>query len=151
QDSAESTVRIEVDAGHAYFLDPETQPGGLDPKLKRHPPAALRDPLSRHSLAPVGLEAAKSIRETQAVTVVQLGGDLLVYVPAVLGRAGILSESAQIATARNDVHIMDCLKQDGDATRFVLAVAVHRDQDIDVLLDGVRKRGNQGRPVTAIV
>src|SRR5262249_52969222 len=53
--------------------------------------------------------------------------------------------------ARHDVRIVDRLQQHRNAGRLVLAVAVHRHQHIDLLVDGVGKRGDQGGTVTAVL
>src|SRR5207244_2516182 len=82
---------------------------------------------------------------------VQFRCDLLVNLPPLFGRVGILSKVPQVAATRYDVGIVNRLQQNRNASRFVLAVTVGGDEDLKISLLGIGKGRYQCRAVAAIM
>lgn len=151
QHAAEGAFGIQIKAWHGYFTDAQAPKCSLDPKLQGHSPTRFGDVEPGQRLAPICLEAAKCIREIEAEPVSQLAGDVPIDALPLRRSVIVLAEVAQIAAAGHHVHTAECLQEDRNAGRLVLAVAIHGDQHVKIVIERVLKRRDKGGAVALVV
>src|SRR5205807_7330833 len=82
---------------------------------------------------------------------VQFSRDLPIDLLPVLGGQGVLPEVAKIAATRDNVGIVDRFEQHGNARGLVLAVAIHRNQNVNAPLQRIGERRDECCAITPVL